>query len=116
MSRHLTEAVVFVLSSHLLPDAGRCIDYCRVRGYRMIGVIKDDWRAAIEYIYDGRASVLVVADVDHLDPNRMPRIEVVADRLRNDPPTDGRERNCRTSRINRRDVNGKRTNRRDGEA
>lgn len=110
------EAIVFCLSARLFPDAGRCIDYCIAMGYHMGGVIRDDWHAAIEHIYTGKAQVLVVADVDHLDPDRAPRIEVVADRLRNEPPAEGRERRYRTSRLNRRPPGDKRTNRRDGGA
>lgn len=116
MTRHVTEAVVFVLTQHLTPDAPRCIDYCLARGYHMKALIKDDWSKAISYITSGLATVLVVADVDHLDPGRTPRIEVVADRLRNDPPAGGGERRHRTSRLNRRDAAGGRTNRRDGGA
>ncbi|SNY29178.1 hypothetical protein [Paractinoplanes atraurantiacus] len=72
------EAIVFVLSGHLLPDADRCIRYCLSRGYNMIGVVRDDWRAAMEMLADGRAEVLVVADPQHLDPNRTPRVEYVS--------------------------------------
>jgi hypothetical protein len=116
MTRHVTEAVVFVLTAYRYPDAGRCIQYCRAMGYKMGGLIQDDWGAAIEHITQGKAEVLVVADFEHLDPDRTPRIEVVADRLRNEPPAEGRERKHRTSRLNRRQSGDKRTNRRDTEA
>lgn len=76
---HLTTAIVFVVSRYLLTDAARCIDYCRSRGYVMAGVVKDDWAAAIALIRAGQASVIVVADTRHLDPDREPRIEVVAE-------------------------------------
>lgn len=71
------DAIVFVMSSHLLPDADRCIRYCLARGYRMIGVVRDDWAAATRMLLDGRAQVLVVADPQHLDPDRLPRVEYV---------------------------------------
>ena len=72
-----THAVVFVLSTRLLPDADRCIQYCIKSGYDMIGLIRDNWREAMEYLADGRAEVLVIADERPLPTDRAPRIEVV---------------------------------------
>ncbi len=80
MPHHVTTAVVFVLSRYLLPDADRCIDYCRAQGYAMVGVITDDWHEAMHMLHEGKAVVLVVADRQHLDPERAPRVEAVADR------------------------------------
>lgn len=71
-------AVVFVLTQHLMPDADRCLRYCMANRYNVIGVVRDRWADAMAMLADGRASVLVVADDQHLDPNRQPRIEVVA--------------------------------------
>lgn len=76
---HTTTAIIFVLSQYLLPDADRCIRHCLANGYSVVGVVKDNWRQAMEYLNDGTASVLVVADPRHLDPQREPRIEVVAE-------------------------------------
>lgn len=77
---HATTALVFVLSRHLLNDAARCIEYCRCQGYSMIGVVKDDWAEAMRMLHQERvADVVVVADRQHLDPRRAPRVEVVAD-------------------------------------
>lgn len=75
---HQTTALVFVLSCRLFPDAQACIEFCLAHGYRMVGVIRDDWLKACEYLYEGKADVLVVADERSLDPNRSPRVEVVA--------------------------------------
>lgn len=75
---HLTHAMVFVLSNRLLPDAGICIEYCRLQGYYMCGVIRDDWAKAVDYLYSGKCHVLVVASDETLDPDRAPRVEVVA--------------------------------------
>jgi hypothetical protein len=71
-------AMVYVLSDRLLPDAQICIDYCLRQGYTMGGVIRDDWDKAIDYLYSGEAGVLIVADDETLDPDRTPRVEVVA--------------------------------------
>lgn len=76
----MTTAIVFVPTSHLLPDAEKGINHCLAHGYEMIGVVKDDWGKAMEYLHDGTADVLVVADDEHLDPDREPRIEVVNQR------------------------------------
>lgn len=80
MNHHMTEAVVFVLTAHLLPDADRCIRHCLSRGYHVVGIVKDNWAEAMRMLHDGRAEVLVVADEQHLDPERAPRIEVVGRR------------------------------------
>ena len=73
----MTEVVVFVVTKHLLPDAARCIGYCVARGYHVIGIIKDDWSAAINMLIDKQAAAIVAADPSHLDPNRVPRVEYV---------------------------------------
>lgn len=72
-----THAIVFVLSGRLLPDADRCIQYCIARGYEMSGVIRDNWEIAMQYLADGRAEVLVVAD-ERSFVDRTPRVEVAA--------------------------------------
>lgn len=97
-------AVVFVSTQHLLPDAHRCINYCRTQGYSMIGVVKDDWTTALEYITSGKAAVLVVADEQHLDPARTPRIEVVTHGRQTNAggrSAKGKTRNTRTRIVRR---------------
>ncbi len=102
--------MVFVLSSRLLPDAGICIQYCIDHGYHMDGIIKDDWRKADGYLHAGKCDVLVVADDRSLDPDRTPRVEVVAHQHtqpgRPDVPTGRRARGeevrgIRTARVTR---------------
>lgn len=83
----MTHAIVFVLTQHLLPDAARCIEYCRSRGYDMVGVVRDDWTEAIRLTREGKASVIVAADARHLDPKRRPRIEIVAEQPISDKET-----------------------------
>lgn len=113
MSHLPVEAMVFVLSRRLFPDVGICIEYCIAQGYAMSGVIQDDWRKACDYLWSGKCEVLVVADDETLDPDRAPRVEVVAhqhtDPSRPDVPTGHREpgaevRHVRTARIIRRDA------------
>jgi hypothetical protein len=93
---HTTDAVVFVLTRFLLPDADRCIQYCITSGYHMVGLVRDDWGAAMEMLHDGRAEVLVVADPQHLDPHRSPRIEMVSH-----PPQGGAVRSERSRMVKR---------------
>lgn len=90
-------AMVFVLSDRLLPDAQICIDYCLRMGYTMAGVIRDDWSKAVDYLYAGDCGVIVVADDNTLDPDRTPRVEVVAHM-----PAHGRTCTPRTRVIRRR--------------
>jgi hypothetical protein len=78
----MTTAVVFVLTQYLARDADRCIQHCIAQGYEMIGVVKDDWEAAIALTKKGDASIIVAASPDHVPPDREPRVEYVA----YDPP------------------------------
>lgn len=109
--RSETQALVLVLSKRLFPDTKICIDYCLAHGYAVVGVIRDDWDRAIEYLYQRKAHVLVVADDRTLQPDRTPRVEVVAHQhtkpTRPDVPTGARGgkhrrgRNERTSLLKR---------------
>jgi hypothetical protein len=78
MTAHQTSAITFVLTRRLMPDAAICIEYCLRHGYRMAGVVRDDWSEAIRLLRTGFASVIVVADETALDPHRSPRVEVVS--------------------------------------
>lgn len=75
----MTSAIVFVLTKHLETDAGLCIDYCAARGYDLAALVRDDWAAALSALHIGVASILVVANVDHLDDSCTPRMEVAAE-------------------------------------
>lgn len=101
-AKEVTEAIVFVLSGRLLPDADRCIRHCITQGYEMVGVVRDDWSLAMEYLADGRASVLVVASDRDLDPDRAPRIEVVSHYRRPNSPLSLRCTGERTHIVKRR--------------
>jgi hypothetical protein len=78
------EAIILVLGQYLLPDVDRCVSYCLANRYKVIAIVKDNLRQAVDYLEDGAARILVVADARHIDP----RIEVVAD----PPSPDGRPR------------------------
>jgi len=80
---HQTAAMVYVLSSRLNPDVAICVQYCLAHGYYVKSVIQDDWRTACDYLYRGEAEVIVVADARSLDPERAPRVEVVAHQTTN---------------------------------
>ena len=73
-----TQAIVFVLSKHLMPNAHICYEYCLTLGYHAIGLVRDDWQKACDYASAGEADVIVVADEGDMKPDRTPRVEVVA--------------------------------------
>lgn len=106
MTHSPTNAIVFVLSSRLLPDAGVCIEYCRSLRYHMKGVVQNDWNKACQYLSEGKADVVVVADARTLDPDRTPRVEVVAHQhtrpTRPDVPTGRRPSRGERTRMVRR--------------
>lgn len=75
----MTTAIVFVPAEMPLDlYLSRCMAYCESRGYTFGGVLRD-YTAGLQALLDSHASVIVVARGDHLDPNRVPRVEVVAD-------------------------------------
>lgn len=103
---HHVKAMTFVLSTRLYPDAGICIEYCIEQGYIMDGVIQDDWAKACEYLYAKKIDVIVVASDATLDPDRTPRVEVVAHQRtqpqRPDVPTGRRGSDSRSGARTRR--------------
>jgi hypothetical protein len=93
---HVTRAIIFVPAKDFEPHADRCMDHLHARGYQFQGMICGDWDAAQRMMDDGETSVVLVATETYLDPNRKPRIEVVANQQ-----TGQYERHHRTARINR---------------
>lgn len=75
-----TNALVFVLSRYFDSDGPRCVEYCTAQGYHIAAVVRDDWAGAMKAVCAGVASVVVVADKEHLDETCTPRMEVAADR------------------------------------
>lgn len=75
-----TVAVIFVpialLSADAYADAlARCHTYCERCDYTVIGIART-WEEVEEAYAHRDIGVLVVDRLDHLDPNREPRIEV----------------------------------------
>lgn len=75
----MTIAVIFIPAAlQVAEHASQCLAYCAARGYRVAGVVHTDWAAVMAVLTAQAAEVVVVADSEHLDPERTPRIEVVA--------------------------------------
>lgn len=74
----MTRAVIFIPSGAFDPHAARCAAYAQERGYELVGIVRDDWAAVQRMMRDGEAAVVVVSTEDHLNPQRKPRVEVVA--------------------------------------
>lgn len=75
----MTRAVVYVPpTADFDQHAARCMEYCEQQGYELRGIIRNDWEAAERMMGDGETSVVIVSTEAHLDPQRKPRIEVVA--------------------------------------
>ena len=75
----MIKAVIFIPETDFETHAATCLDYCAERGYEVAGIISGNWVAAAAMLRDGAAHILIVACDEHLDPDRRPRIEVVAD-------------------------------------
>lgn len=76
----MTKAIIYTPTDHFEQHTDQCLDYCAQRGYDVAGVVRDDWHTAMQLACEGDvAGVVVVARVDHLDPHRRPRVEVVAE-------------------------------------
>lgn len=78
----------------------QCLRHCMARGYLVIGHATQ-WRDAAHMMLDGRAQVIVAADVEHFPPDRIPRIEAAGQ----PPTTPGPPRQRRPRDIgNQRDI------------
>lgn len=73
----MTSAIIFIPAAfHFATYAAQCLTYCAGRGYEVYGIVTTDWAAVLAVLSAGAAQVVVVARPDHLDPDRVPRIEV----------------------------------------
>lgn len=81
----MTRAIVYVPSGDFDPHAARCTAFSEERGYDLKGIVRDDWESVKKMMQNGEVSVVLVAVDGHLDPNRTPRIEVVAEQSTNQP-------------------------------
>lgn len=106
----MTIAVVFVPTAHVIPFAKQCLDYCAGRGYEIAGVVRDDWPAAFAMMATGLVDVIVVARREHLDPNRTPRVEILAEVDGESRPSNLSNRRPRLNQ-NRQSVDGLRARR-----
>ena len=74
----MTRAIIHVPPTEDFDQhASRCLDYCEQQGYEFQGITRD-WAAVQQMLGDGQTSVVIVSTEEHLDPNRKPRVEVVA--------------------------------------
>jgi hypothetical protein len=74
----MEKAVIFVPSTDDERSAACCAVYIMQAGYLFDGIVCGNWEDVREMMRDGRTDVVVVADQDHLPPDRTPRIEVIA--------------------------------------
>lgn len=76
-------AVIYIPSADLKVAAVACLEYVAACGYQMAGIVVGRWNDAHALALNGTVDVVVVAERSHLPPDRVPRIEVVAEQ---DPP------------------------------
>lgn len=95
MAVHALRAVIYI-AAYLVGDQelirwqGLCVEYCRQRGYELVALVTDvragrQWADVLRVVHgevDGGAEVIVVPDRSHLPPERVPRIEAVAEERR----------------------------------
>lgn len=74
----MTRAIVFVPSTDYEIHTDRCMQYLKEQGYQFEGLIRGDWAKVLRMFADDGASIAIVATEEHLDPERKPRVEVVA--------------------------------------
>lgn len=72
-------AVIYIPSADLKLAAVACLEYVAACGYQMAGIVVGRWNDAQSLALDGTVDVVVVAERSHLPPDRVPRIEVVAE-------------------------------------
>lgn len=65
-----------------------CFAYCRRRGYVVVDVINDmnAWADVLTITRTKEAEVVVISSHDHVDPNRVPRLESITEEI---PRLDG---------------------------
>lgn len=63
-----------------------CLDHCRRRGYRVVGISRPDragqhWAGVVAMLASGEADLAVIANRADLPPNRLPRVEAVGEEV-----------------------------------
>lgn len=72
-------AVIFVpATSGATQFAAACLDYCKSRGYQVLGVVTGDGDALFDMLRARQANVVVMARPEHRDPAWEPRLEFVS--------------------------------------
>lgn len=67
-----------------------CMDWCEHHAYRVVSVVVDatqdgaKWMSVVRMMADGVVQVCVVPRWDHMPPDRLPRVEVIAEDVARD--------------------------------
>jgi hypothetical protein len=90
-------AIIYLLDS---PETQRwarvCMDWCERRAYQLVGIVVDEtpdgskWASVVQMLADGSAHVCVVPRWDQMPPDRVPRVEVIAEDTARDAGGPGR--------------------------
>lgn len=91
-------AVIFVSADAPQSHVDRCLNHCITHAYEITTVVRGDWNEVTRMRASGEAQVVVIARWDHLDPERLPRVElatVAALPPNTDPPGRARSRTRR---------------------
>jgi hypothetical protein len=72
----MTRAIIFVPSGEFEPHASIAMQHCAEQGYNLHAIVRDDWKAVQNMLDNDEATVAIVSDFKHLDPNRKPRVEI----------------------------------------
>lgn len=93
----MTRAIIFVPPGPgYEQSAAQCLDHAEFCGYQLAGIVRD-WQEVHRMLGNGEVSVAIVADERDLDPQRKPRVEVVA----NQPAAGSSQEQQRTRLIRR---------------
>ncbi|MFI6234901.1 hypothetical protein ACIBD9_15180 [Micromonospora sp. NPDC050784] len=60
------------------PAVARCLSHLRRHSYRFAGIMRASWETVEQMMIDGEVDVVVIANFDHLPPDRSPRIELAS--------------------------------------
>jgi hypothetical protein len=72
-------AVIFIPNAGATASADRCMNYIDNRQYGFAGLVAGDWDAVLQMFDDEEAHIAVADRREDPPPNRMPRVEYVAD-------------------------------------
>lgn len=81
----MSRAIIFVPSDEFEPHATIAMQHCAEQGYELQAIVRDDWPAVQRMLDADEASVAIVSDFKHLDPNRKPRVEIAGQRPVTEP-------------------------------